>query len=267
MKIFNKLKNTYPKIIHANGAWDNSVKSILEKIDLKYINPIDNAYFVYNDSEINSTHDIFIFNKNNIPLNSDIGIYTWNNRLYKDKWLFELICEINNLTYTNLIDKKEFTTFDKLYTINQEVKRLKSINSPIKYLFCCDSKDVFFIEHPNFFINDFLIEKKLKMVINAETNDYPNNITNIEKNNPMPFKYLNSGAYIAEINFLEFFTDYAISITEQYRSQYLHDPHCLDQLLFKKTYEIFNNDVLLDCNTDLFLCLYGCNQDWIEINK
>ena len=264
MIIYNTLKNTYPKIIHANGIWDNSVKEILNKINLEYKQGDGLECFHYNNVEINNQTELFLFNSNNINLDEEIGIYTWNNKISRDKWLFELVCDINKLKYTNLITQKKFTTFDKLYTINKEIKRLKLINSPIKYLFCCDSKDVFFIDHPNNFIKEFLKDKNYKMIINAETNDYPNNTTIIESQNQGPFKYLNSGAYIAQIDFLEEFTNYCLSLTENNKSKFLNDPHCFDQFLFKKSYENFKNDCLLDCNSDLFLCLYNCNPNWLN---
>jgi hypothetical protein len=265
MKFFNKIKNTSPTIIHANGVWDQTVRNILDKINLRYIQGDLFECFHENNKEIDLTSKIFHFNKCNEPLDPSIGIYTWNNKAFRDKWIFEIICEINRLDYTNLIKTKEFKTFDKLTSINLEIKRLKSINSPIKYLFCADSKDVIFTDHPNVFVTKFLIEQNKKMVINAETNDYPNNITSLEQKNPMPFKYLNSGTYIAEINFLEKFTDLCLSFKEEYSNYLSHDLHALDQALFKKSYELLKDECILDINSDLFLCLYGCDQSWIDI--
>jgi len=265
MKFFNKIKNTYPSIIHANGVWHPTVKNILNKANLRYVQGEIFECFYENDQEISLKSEIFNFNKNNEKLDPSIGIYTWNNKAFRQKWIFEIICEINNLQYTNLINSKEFKTFDKLTSINSELKRLKSTNSNIKYLFCADSKDVLFTEHPNKFINEFLINQNKKMIVNAETNDYPNNITMVEQTNLLPFKFLNSGAYIAEINFLEKFTDLCLSFKEEYSNYLRHDLHALDQALFKKAYECLKNECTLDVNSELFLCLYGCDASWIDI--
>lgn len=273
MIVKNLMFNTEPLVIHANGMAADAVLNILRKMDLEYefTDPYDpNAVIKENWFRIISTGKFLIkedvrtlFKFPEEKLNEDLAIITWTDA--EDKNVFELILNAYNIPYHNLVNKGQ--KYQSMLKITNTLEFLKTTTA--KYIFGCDAKDVFILKHPNDILDTFLAKfPNHKMLINGELNDAPQFITTFEhesfKHHNSPYRFVNSGAYIAEKEFLiKFLTrclEYYIPIVRTGITSHMQDQAC-----FKVTYPEFYPDATLDYNCEIFQTLFFIENQFIEV--
>jgi hypothetical protein len=202
MIVKNLMFNTEPSVIHANGMGADAVLNILRKMDLEYEftdpydpNPIikENWFRIISTGKFLSQENIREFFK--FPqeeLNPELAIITWTDAI--DKNAFELILKAYNIPYHNLVNSGQ--KYQSMLKIINTLKFLKTTTA--KYIFGCDAKDVFILNHPNYILKSFLNKfPNHKMLINGELNDSPQFITTFEhesfKHHNSPYRFVNSG--------------------------------------------------------------------------
>ncbi len=266
---FTTLFNTKPSIIHANGGFSDSVTQFTNKIGIRYVSlqryashfqNIENlVQFVTTEPLEKTKFGPFYNNKD-----SRLLIVTWNNKT--SKGITEQFANAWGVDCCNLI--KAGSEFQTIYKITSLLENLKYINTP--YIMGLDANDVMILEHPTKILDRFIDRFEsngYKMLINAETNDYPSNMTKIEYEfTDSQWHFLNSGAYIGTKEYISKFLTKALLYYPELDNQH-NDKHCLDQGCFKKAYQDsqINHEVILDYKCEIFLCLYGCNTNDIKI--
>lgn len=275
MRIKNLMFNTEPSVIHANGMGADAVLNILRKMGLEYeytdpYNPSpiikENWFRIINTGEFLTKDDVRDFFK--FPediLNPDLAVITWTDS--KDKNAFELILKAYNIPYHNLINNGQ--KYQSMLKIINTLEFLKTTTA--KYIFGCDAKDVFILKHPNDILESFLTKfSNHKMLINGELNDSPQFITTFEhesyKHHNSPYRFVNSGVYIAEKEFLITFLARCL----EYHTPIIHagvTSHMQDQACFKVTYPEFYPNATLDYNCEVFQTLFFIEDQFIQVHE
>jgi hypothetical protein len=253
----------------------DAVLNILRKMDLEYEftdpydpNPIikENWFRIISTGKFLSQENIREFFK--FPqeeLNPELAIITWTDAI--DKNAFELILKAYNIPYHNLVNSGQ--KYQSMLKIINTLKFLKTTTA--KYIFGCDAKDVFILNHPNYILKSFLNKfPNHKMLINGELNDSPQFITTFEhesfKHHNSPYRFVNSGVYIAEKEFLITFLNRCL---EYYQPivQAGVTSHMQDQACFKVTYPEFYPSATLDYNCEIFQTLFFIEEQFIQVNE
>jgi hypothetical protein len=195
-KLHNKLYDTYPCVVHAQGAIEHNPwwPIILKRVQNAPIQkPIP-----LNDLEIityNSTH---------------VREDGWN---YPYKKLGNAEMSLNKLSVPFTVLGQNTTNWKN--TLKPVLARQFLQNSKKKYVLSLDSSDVLVLQHPNKIV-EFFKTQNCKILFNAEATPFSN------MKGPIPdkwkqyeeslsqdlFRYLNAGVWIAE-------TEYAIQFTTQ----------------------------------------------------
>jgi hypothetical protein len=153
-----------------------------------------------------------------------------------------------NLPYTIVgSDIVNYTPFDKLNKLVEFIPKVET-----EYMMLFDTDDVFITDGLDRVVNTFEKEMGCKMLFNAECWNYPKgdkeqtafeeDVTSEEN----PFRYLNSGVWVANTEFLKS----KIDVLEELKN-YSHD----DQAVFKRFYKMFYPDVKVDHNCKYFQSL------------
>lgn len=273
MIVKNLMFDTEPMVIHANGMGADAVLGILRKMGLEYefTDPYnvnseikENWFRVIKTNKFLTEDDVKNFFKfSNEKLNSDLEIITWTDAPNKN--IFELILKAYNIPYHNLVNSNE--KYQSMLKITNTLDFLKKTTA--KYIFGCDAKDVFILKHPNDILKSFLTKfPNHKMLINGELNDTPQFITTFEhesfKHHNSPYRFVNSGVYIAE---KEFLINFLIRCLEYYDSilQIGVSSHMQDQACFKVVYPEFYPSAFLDYDCEIFQTLFFVEDKFIKI--
>jgi hypothetical protein len=275
MIVKNLMFNTTPSVIHANGMGAHAVLNILRKMNLEYeftdpydSNPVikENWFRVISTGKFLVQDDVQAFFKfTEEELNPDLAVITWTDA--EDKNVFELILKAYNIPYHNLVNKGQ--KYQSMLKIINTLEFLKTTTA--KYIFGCDAKDVFILNHPNHILESFL-EKfpNHKMLINGELNDSPQFITTFEhesfKHHNSPYRFVNSGVYIAEKEFLITFLNRCLEYYQPI-AQAGVTSHMQDQACFKVTYPEFYPMATLDYNCEIFQTLFFIEEQFIDVHE
>lgn len=231
MKVRNKITNTYPIVFHLSGLfkWNrlgHSIHNESKKLNHKFI-------------KIREDLDLCFFS------------HGYNNRSMVEESLNQFGLSIVNLNdYTKL---PESNTFNEIKGAKLTALRKYLDTSTKKYIIGQDAGDVFFIKHPNLVIELFEEKFDCEMLLNGETIVFPRVATNIYKrldtqliykDNGKKFKFLNSGLFVAKVNFLKKIIDELIA------TPYIGDAK--DQGQFQQIYEKYYPKIQVDVDCEIF---------------
>ena len=243
LKIKNTYFNSYPIIFHHHGYAPNDFLFLLG-IDIKkqvfnYFSDGSNKTFRGRKEKVD--YPIPRLSNLSSQFSNELTIFMINN--LKEKGSAARSLDYFNFPYTVVgKDIVKFTFYKKYQEITNFIPSVKT-----KYLMLLDSDDVFITGQLDNLIETFEKDLNCKMLFNAGATDYPieENIickkqTEFE-NSLAPkntlFKYLNSGVWIANVDFLK----------ETYKTLVKLGSDCFDdQAIFKKFYNIFYPEVKID---------------------
>jgi len=251
LKIKNTYFNSYPIIFHYNGNSHVFLdKMFLKKQVFNYFSGGSNKTF--RDRKENINYPIPTLSNLSSKLSNELTILIITN--LKEKGSAARSLDYFNFPYTVVgQDIVQYTPYEKYKKIINFIDSVKT-----KYLMLLDSDDIFIIDGLNNLVENFEKDLNCKMLFNAEPWDWPidNNLicqkqTEFENSvspKNTPFKYLNSGVWIANVDFLK----------ETYKTLVKLGSDCFDdQAIFKKFYKIFFPQVKID-----HCCKYFQSLQW-----
>lgn len=262
MKIKNNITKSYPIVFHINGGFENC------KI----------GYDLFDNETMNN------WNWNSTEkLRDDVT-------LCFAKWGDEskFVCTLDdnlkrfNLSYLNIGDGFEPTIDDskelivsgpddspdrvmKPYLLHENLNKINT-----KYIIGWDV-DIFFMEHPNRVVERFESEFECEWLFNAENNCFP--MARPRKGAPgiyrkwkehnelvgdSPFKYLNSGLFIAKVDFFKEIFEDVVS------TPLLEDK--ADQGQFHQIYRKYFPRMQIDYGCRIFQSLHKLDTDCLEVS-
>lgn len=275
MKVQNKMFNTFPSIIHANGMAADAPLAIIRKIGLEYeftdpYNPNgpkrEDWFRDVSTGELLTVRKAKeLFDLGEETLRSDTAIITWTDSNTRN--ILEYILKANNIPYYNLVRQSQ--SYQSMLKITSTLEFLKSTN--YAYIIGCDAKDVMFLDHPNVIIEKYLsIFPNQQMIINGELNDAPKFITTFEHESythtNSPFRFVNSGVYIAHRSFLITFLERCLEYFDAWVSSNVFS-HMQDQACFKLAYPDMYPTATLDYECNILQTLFFLESKFININE
>ena len=240
MKVRNKITNTYPVAFHLSGLskW-NYLGQKIHRLSMKL------------------NHDF-------VKIRKDLDLcflsYGYDNKSMVENSLNQFGLSIINLN--DYIELSESDTFGDIKAIKLTAMKKYLESTTKKYIIGQDAGDVFFIKHPNLVVE--LFEKKFDcgMLLNGETNVFPDVATGIYKrldnqskykDKNKKFRFLNSGLFVAKVDFLKNIIDELIA------TPYIGDAK--DQGQFQQIYEKYYPKMQVDANCEIFQTTVFRKQD------
>lgn len=200
-KIYNRLYQTTPSVIHAQGHIDHNPlwMPLLKKVkESTQITPP--------------------------PLHQDLEIITYNSTItrndgwnYPHKTLGNAEMSLNKFAVPYTILGQNTPNWQNTLKLSLAKNFLQM--SKKKYVLSMDSSDVLVIQHPNLIL-EFFKTQNCKMLFNAEscpfnnmTGPIPQEWENYENSlSKETFRYLNAGVWIAEVNYAIDFLDKCLQV-------------------------------------------------------
>lgn len=218
--IFNKEHKTNPVIIH-NPCSDIRESVLWSSLTNEHVNL-----------------------KKNITLPKDLTIVTWNN---KHNSLLEQQLKKLNINYLNLVEVgiDWFSNRIKIHSFIEGFDKIKT-----KYVLGLDSFDVIIVGELENILEKFK-NFNCNLLFNATNFNYPNYATHLntpEENKNQYFKYLNSGCFIGEKNFIKSVFSECLFLPEELKSQYPQS----DQFLLKFLYFDKYPNIRIDSCCEIF---------------
>lgn len=245
--IVNTVHNTNPCFFHAPGRLENS--------------PLWNDIIAF-EPEI----------KFDLP--SEISLFTWNSAVTKENYIKKLGTLEESLK-PHKIKIDVLSTQEKWNTnrikIELTVNYLNSIET--KYVLGADSSDIVLKQNPNKILDLFKIYGG-KIIFNAEKNFWKPDILkecyaqeNIKYKDCFPFKYLNSGLWISELEYAKIFFQKALDLTKNLTDKELKLLPYSEQACIKKIASTEGENVQIDHKCIFFQCLNKVNNQELKIKK
>lgn len=275
MVLRNRMFDTTPGIIHANGMAADAPLAIIRKMGLEYeftdpYNPAgpkkEDWFRVLSTGELLTVDSAKgIFDLGDTPLRSDIAIITWTDGNSRN--ILEYILNANRIPYHNLV--KHGQSYQSMLKITATLEFLKSTD--YKYIIGCDAKDVMFLQHPNLVVEKYVGSfPDQKMVINGELNDAPKFLTTFEHESythtNSPYRFVNSGVYIADRSFLIVFLEKCLEYFNAWVNSNVFS-HMQDQACFKLAYPDLYPTVKLDYDCNLLQTLFFIEDKFITVDE
>jgi len=249
LKIKNTYFNSYPIIFHHPGNTLMCLDGIgIKKQVFNYFSDGSNKTFRGRKEKVD--YPIPKLSNLSSEFSNKLTILMINN--LKEKGSAARSLDYFNFPYT--IIGKNLKRYSSYYKYKEIINFIPSVKT--NYLMLLDSDDTFITGQLDNLIETFEKDLNCKMLFNAEAWDGPveNNLicqkqTEFEEKiapENTPFKYLNSGAWIANVNFLK----------ETYKALVKLGSDCFDdQAIFKKFYRIFYPQVKIDHSCKYFQTL------------
>ncbi len=231
VKIKNKFMNTYPVIFHHNGRpslfRNSSAYTLKGKVFEYFSKGEDNGFFRGRKEKLNYC----IPKKKKIcdPVFNDLTVAMISN--LEEYGSAARSLEYYGIPYT--VVGKEISVFDGWKKFKKIIEFIPTVNT--KYLMLLDSDDVFIVDGMERVMN-YEKDMDCKMFFNAEGWSFPKGNTKIDEfeksivPEDIPFKHLNSGVWIANMDFLNSVYDVLIKI-----KPFVKD----DGSVFKELYKMF----------------------------
>jgi hypothetical protein len=254
IKIKNKYFNTCPVVFHHNGRpsrFNHPSGVSLKKEVFDYFSNGNRKTFKGRKERVRYP----IPKKSDIynDLSKKLTIFMVTN--LKEKGSAARSLDYYNMPYTiegrDIVKYANFEKFRKLVNFIPSVKT--------EYLMLFDSDDVFVIDGLEKVVDTFEEEMDCKMLFNAEAWNYPKGDAEQKEFERLlapedsPFKYLNSGVWIANTVFLQKHLDTLIDLARSAPG---------DQIVFKKFYKILYPDIKIDHRCKYFQSLTWSN--WLK---
>ena len=247
--------NTTPLVIHANGKSSREFNGVFDNLQS-------------------------MFMKNQVPISTDIDfdvtVITWKGGKYANQ---ETILETCMRFYDFpllVLEWPENTNFweGSKSKVTKTLEAIKNGYVKTKYVMWFDAGDVILLEHPSVILEKYMELFSGKLVFNAERNNYPkdnrmapvgevirNRFDSVVKfdntKDNTTFKYLNSGCLVGETKQLETFLEHTSTIGI--------DEPINDTVMCRIAQYDNSEEIVVDNNCELFVCLYGVEMDDVEL--
>jgi hypothetical protein len=246
VKIRNKITNTYPIAFHMSGLskWNRlgqRIHRLSKKLSHKFVN-------------IRPDLDLCFLS------------YGYDNKSMVENSLSEFGLSIVNLN--DYIELSESDTFGDIKATKLTALKKYLESTTKKYIIGQDASDVFFINHPNLIVEIFEKKFECELLMNGETNIFPDDAKSIYnrldkrsdyKDKNRKFKFLNSGLFVAKVDFLKKIIDELIA------TPYIGDAK--DQGQFQQIYEKYYPKIQVDVNCEIFQTTVFRKRDRGKDNK
>ena len=249
IKVKNKFFNSYPIFFHHHGRpsrFINSVGFDIKKKLFEHISDGTGSTFygrkegIYHNIPKKATKINSISNKLTVLMVSNLEEYGSAARCL----------EYYGIPYVVVGD--DITFFEGWVKFNKIIEFIPKVNT--EYLLLLDTDDVFIVDGIEEFVNTYEERLDCKMLFNAEAWFFPkgnNSIREFEESKVLednPFKYLNSGVWIANTEFLKSVYSDLINIIPYAK---------IDQAVFKELYSLYYPKIKIDSQ-----CIYFQSVIW-----
>jgi len=248
IKIKNKYFNSYPVVFHHNGRpsrFNHPSGKLIKKKVFDYFS--DGSGDTFRGRKERVDYPIPKKSSEFNKISDKLTIFMVTNLVEKGS-------AARSLDYFNLKYKIEGKNIVK-YTPFEKYKKLIDFIPTVKtkYMMLFDTDDVFIVDGLGSLVNNFEKEMDCKMLFNAECWNYPKvdqEQTRFEEEVVLfntPFKYLNSGVWISNVEFLK----------DKYEELLSLSSYNDDQAIFKRFYKMFYPKVKID-----YKCKYFQSLTW-----
>jgi hypothetical protein len=248
IKIKNKYFNTYPVVFHHNGRpslFQHPSGVALKRKVFNYFS--DGTLNTFRCRKSKTNYPIPAISNEFNELSKKITIFMVTN--LKEKGSAARSLDYYNIPYT--IGGKDIVHYSHLEKFKTLIDFIPSVET--EYMILFDSDDVFVIDGLDQVVDTFEEEMDCKMLFNAEGWNYPKGLdkeqTEFELSvapEDSPFKFLNSGVWIANTKFLKEHLQ-ELSNLESYSPN--------DQGIFKRFYKMFYPKIKIDHKCKYFQSL------------
>ena len=228
-KIKNILTRTYPAVFHMNGK-------ILSDEDREKMMNLIYYLIEFKKPKYNS---------------KELTIITYNN-LPEDKGLFEKT--LDKLGFDYFVLGKNINPWKNIFKLKLILEKIEEIKT--KYVLACDDRDVILFDSPDKIVSHFKGIDGCEMLFMAEVNDYPERSDTREFEESValkknPFKFLNSGVFISNTDFLKKIVREALELNDLWEKE-KGKKNYSDQMIYKILYKKYYPQIRLDHKCKVF---------------
>ena len=228
-KIKNILTRTYPAVFHMNGK-------ILSDEDREKMMNLIYYLIEFKKPKYNS---------------KELAIITYNN-LPEDKGLFEKT--LDKLGFDYFVLGKNINPWKNIFKLKLILEKIEEIKT--KYVLACDDRDVILFDSPDKIVSHFKGIDGCEMLFMAEVNDYPERSDTREFEESValkknPFKFLNSGVFISNTDFLKKIVREALELNDLWEKE-KGKKNYSDQMIYKILYKKYYPQIRLDHKCKVF---------------